>query len=280
MELVALAPATAPHFHPPQRTSSPVRGTVRGQTERTRSRSTWSASVAATWTAATLLRSPRARRRRPPHRPGSQVGRKATGSDNRYKSLEAFLEAQRESPPTTDPLGGPLTPYNDSPVDWIFIAVFRQVMSGVASWQSPLAFWGTEAYDGMLETGQAPDEARTRSDAMAPTTAIATMSRCTMYDEEKLAIVEVGGQQVQVEIDPEEGPKLLKLDGTPGGPNDVQRLPYCPRGERPRSNNGRLAFCSGRIFIFDSVRGRRANKTCSETRHVRSHQALERPVLD
>ncbi|CAK9060110.1 unnamed protein product [Durusdinium trenchii] len=73
---------------------------------------------------------------------------------------------------------------------------------------------------------------------MAPTTAIATMSRCTMYDEEKLAIVEVGGQQVQVEIDPEEGPKLLKLDGTPGGPNDVQRLPYCPRGERPRSNNG------------------------------------------
>ncbi|CAK9060244.1 unnamed protein product [Durusdinium trenchii] len=161
MELVALAPATAPHFHPPQRTSSPVRGTVRGQTERTRSRSTWSASVAATWTAATLLRSPRARRRRPPHRPGSQVGRKATGSDNRYKSLEAFLEAQRESPPTTDPLGGPLTPYNDSPVDWIFIAVFRQVMSGVASWQSPLAFWGTEAYDGMLEVAHAQQWGRT-----------------------------------------------------------------------------------------------------------------------
>ncbi|CAK9060109.1 unnamed protein product [Durusdinium trenchii] len=51
--------------------------------------------------------------------------------------------------------------YNDSPVDWIFIAVFRQVMSGVASWQSPLAFWGTEAYDGMLEVAHAQQWGRT-----------------------------------------------------------------------------------------------------------------------
>lgn len=73
---------------------------------------------------------------------------------------------------------------------------------------------------------------------MAPTTAIAKMSQCTMYDDSKLAIVEIDGQQIKVEIDPDEGPKLLKNDGTQGGPNDVQRLPFCPPGDRPRSNNG------------------------------------------
>lgn len=73
---------------------------------------------------------------------------------------------------------------------------------------------------------------------MAPTTTIAKMSLCTMYDDGKLAIVEIDGEHIEVEIDPNEGPKLLKLDGTPGSPNDVQRLPFCPPGDRPRSNNG------------------------------------------
>lgn len=80
---------------------------------------------------------------------------KETAAGENYKSLEVFLEAQRESRPLTDPLGGPLTPYNDSPADWMLIAIFRQVMSGVAKWQSPLAFWGPEAYDGMLEVAHA-----------------------------------------------------------------------------------------------------------------------------
>ncbi|CAL1162731.1 unnamed protein product [Cladocopium goreaui] len=85
----------------------------------------------------------------------------AAAGENRYKSLEVFLEAQRESRPLTDPLGGPLTPYNDSPADWMLIAIFRQVMSGVAKWQSPLAFWGPEAYDGMLEVAHAQQWGRT-----------------------------------------------------------------------------------------------------------------------
>ena len=81
--------------------------------------------------------------------------------ENRYKNLEAFLETQRGSRPPSDPLGGPLTPYSDSPVDWMFIAIFRQVMSGVAKWQSPLAFWGPEAYDGMLEVAHAQQWGKT-----------------------------------------------------------------------------------------------------------------------
>lgn len=85
----------------------------------------------------------------------------AAAGENRYKSLEVFLEAQRESRPLTDPLGGPLTPYNDSPADWMLIAIFRQVMSGVAKKQSPLAFWGPEAYDGMLEVAHAQQWGRT-----------------------------------------------------------------------------------------------------------------------
>ncbi|CAE7631065.1 psbN [Symbiodinium microadriaticum] len=79
----------------------------------------------------------------------------ATEGPESYEKLEAFLQLQRQSPPASDPLGGSLTPYNDGPLDMLFIAVFRQVMSGVAGWQSPLAFWGPEAYDGMLEVAHA-----------------------------------------------------------------------------------------------------------------------------
>lgn len=42
-------------------------------------------------------------------------------------------------------VSAPSARYNDGPIDWLFIAIFRQVMSQVASWQSPLAFWGNEA---------------------------------------------------------------------------------------------------------------------------------------
>ncbi|CAJ1459688.1 unnamed protein product, partial [Effrenium voratum] len=90
--------------------------------------------------------------------------RKATtlrAKEGRYKSLEAFLAAQRGSSPATDPLGGPMTSYNDGPADLLFIAIFRQVMSGVAGWQSPLAFWGQEAYDGMLEVAHAQQWGKT-----------------------------------------------------------------------------------------------------------------------
>jgi len=71
------------------------------------------------------------------------------------KDLEAFLRAQRADPPCTDPLGGELTAYNDNPFDLFFIAVFRLVMSGVARWQSPQPFWGSGAYDGLLEVSHA-----------------------------------------------------------------------------------------------------------------------------
>jgi len=79
----------------------------------------------------------------------------ATEGPKSYEKLEAFLRLQRQAPLASDPLGGSLTPYNDGPLDMLFIAVFRQVMSGVAGWQSPLAFWGPEAYDGMLEVAHA-----------------------------------------------------------------------------------------------------------------------------
>eukprot|EP00931_Biecheleriopsis_adriatica_P011241 TRINITY_DN112313_c0_g1_i1.p1 TRINITY_DN112313_c0_g1~~TRINITY_DN112313_c0_g1_i1.p1 ORF type:complete len:139 (-),score=17.01 TRINITY_DN112313_c0_g1_i1:15-374(-) len=73
---------------------------------------------------------------------------------------------------------------------------------------------------------------------MAPTGPPAQMSRCTLYDDVKSVMVEVDGEQVEVEIDPEEGPKLLRLDGNPGGPNDIQRFLHTPPTDRPRCSAG------------------------------------------
>lgn len=87
--------------------------------------------------------------------PGGASADQCAGADPLRRDLEAFLAAQRKNPPISDPLGGPLTSYSDNPFDLALIAVFRFVMSGVAKWQSPLPFWGPEAYEGMLETAHA-----------------------------------------------------------------------------------------------------------------------------
>eukprot|EP00441_Pelagodinium_beii_P020148 CAMPEP_0197666034 /NCGR_PEP_ID=MMETSP1338-20131121/61299_1 /TAXON_ID=43686 ORGANISM="Pelagodinium beii, Strain RCC1491" /NCGR_SAMPLE_ID=MMETSP1338 /ASSEMBLY_ACC=CAM_ASM_000754 /LENGTH=104 /DNA_ID=CAMNT_0043244991 /DNA_START=22 /DNA_END=336 /DNA_ORIENTATION=+ len=47
----------------------------------------------------------------------------------------------------------------------------------------------------------------------------------TLYDGMKSVMVDVGGQMVEVEIDPLEGPKIRKVDGSPPGPNDFMKLP-------------------------------------------------------
>lgn len=79
----------------------------------------------------------------------------SNADDRNLDGLEAFLRVQRARPPSSDPLGGTMTQYNDNVFDWMLIAVFRAVMSGVAKWQSPLPFWGPQAYDGMLEVSHA-----------------------------------------------------------------------------------------------------------------------------
>jgi len=71
------------------------------------------------------------------------------------EDLEAFLRAQRNRPPTTDPLEGPLTAYNDNPFDFFFIAIFRLVMTTQAKFRSTLPWWGPDAYNGMLEVAHA-----------------------------------------------------------------------------------------------------------------------------
>eukprot|EP00930_Biecheleria_cincta_P022713 TRINITY_DN16545_c2_g7_i1.p1 TRINITY_DN16545_c2_g7~~TRINITY_DN16545_c2_g7_i1.p1 ORF type:complete len:147 (+),score=32.48 TRINITY_DN16545_c2_g7_i1:126-566(+) len=47
-----------------------------------------------------------------------------------------------------------------------------------------------------------------------------------LYNADSMITVEVyvQGQAVPVEIDPEAGPKLLKLDGSPGGLNDTLQM--------------------------------------------------------
>lgn len=79
----------------------------------------------------------------------------AGDDDPLREDLEAFLRAQRATPPASDPLGGPLTLYSDNPFDLFMITVFRLVMSAQASWRSSLPFWGPQAYDGMLEVAHA-----------------------------------------------------------------------------------------------------------------------------
>mmetsp|Transcript_25686 Transcript_25686/g.59877 ORF Transcript_25686/g.59877 Transcript_25686/m.59877 type:complete len:333 (+) Transcript_25686:104-1102(+) len=87
--------------------------------------------------------------------PRAQVSIRATKADRATEELEAFLRRQRMEPPKVDPLNGKLTEYNDNPIDLFFIAVFRQVMSSVANWQSQLPYWGPQAYEGMLEVAHA-----------------------------------------------------------------------------------------------------------------------------
>mmetsp|Transcript_62789 Transcript_62789/g.112711 ORF Transcript_62789/g.112711 Transcript_62789/m.112711 type:complete len:125 (-) Transcript_62789:83-457(-) len=74
---------------------------------------------------------------------------------------------------------------------------------------------------------------------MAPQPIVpAKMSMCKLFDDTRLAVVHVDGEEVEVEIDPEHGPKLLRLDGSTGSPNDTQRMPCCPPSDRPRWGQG------------------------------------------
>mmetsp|Transcript_85435 Transcript_85435/g.178489 ORF Transcript_85435/g.178489 Transcript_85435/m.178489 type:complete len:120 (-) Transcript_85435:277-636(-) len=54
---------------------------------------------------------------------------------------------------------------------------------------------------------------------------IKEFSRCTTYDGITSMKVDVNGITEEVEIDPELGPRLVKVDGSAGGPHDVNRLP-------------------------------------------------------
>eukprot|EP00929_Paragymnodinium_shiwhaense_P042587 TRINITY_DN22016_c0_g1_i1.p1 TRINITY_DN22016_c0_g1~~TRINITY_DN22016_c0_g1_i1.p1 ORF type:complete len:341 (+),score=76.61 TRINITY_DN22016_c0_g1_i1:62-1084(+) len=96
----------------------------------------------------------------------------ATGSSDDKRGLEAFLKAQREKPPKTDPLGEPLTNYSDNPIDLFFIAVFRIVMEGVAKWRSQRPFWGEDAYEGMLETAHAMQWRKSLAETQATSMAV------------------------------------------------------------------------------------------------------------
>eukprot|EP00434_Breviolum_minutum_P002900 symbB.v1.2.002549.t1/scaffold136.1/size304296/2 len=51
------------------------------------------------------------------------------------------------------------------------------------------------------------------------------------YDgiKESVVTVDVDGEMVQVEIDPKNGPKVLKVDGSAPGPNDFFKLPRSAR---------------------------------------------------
>lgn len=113
--------------------------------------------MAATAAAVVVSRGRRAPGRRAAVRLAAASGRSPEGAepDPLAKDLQRFLEAQRRRPPSKDPLGGPLTPYSDNVFDLFFIAIFRFVMTQTARWQSPLAFWGEQAYDGMLEVAHA-----------------------------------------------------------------------------------------------------------------------------
>mmetsp|Transcript_124433 Transcript_124433/g.175582 ORF Transcript_124433/g.175582 Transcript_124433/m.175582 type:complete len:120 (-) Transcript_124433:44-403(-) len=56
---------------------------------------------------------------------------------------------------------------------------------------------------------------------------VRTFQPCKLYDgiSERHVTVEVDGEMEEVEIDPKEGPKIWKPDGTPPGPNDFHKLP-------------------------------------------------------
>mmetsp|Transcript_43375 Transcript_43375/g.124111 ORF Transcript_43375/g.124111 Transcript_43375/m.124111 type:complete len:99 (-) Transcript_43375:30-326(-) len=54
---------------------------------------------------------------------------------------------------------------------------------------------------------------------------IKEFSRCKAYDGITSVKVDVNGIEEEVIIDPELGPRILKVDGSPGGMHDVNRLP-------------------------------------------------------
>eukprot|EP00930_Biecheleria_cincta_P051117 TRINITY_DN36279_c0_g1_i1.p1 TRINITY_DN36279_c0_g1~~TRINITY_DN36279_c0_g1_i1.p1 ORF type:complete len:121 (-),score=21.04 TRINITY_DN36279_c0_g1_i1:44-406(-) len=67
---------------------------------------------------------------------------------------------------------------------------------------------------------------------------IKPQSCSTLYDDVTSVTVMVNGEAVEVEIDPEGGPKILTVSGTPGGPNDFQKFCHCPPGDRARVSPG------------------------------------------
>ncbi|CAE7723446.1 unnamed protein product [Symbiodinium pilosum] len=83
---------------------------------------------------------------------------------------------------------------------------------------------------------------------------VRTFKPCKLYDgvNEKIVSVEVDGEMEEVEIDPQEGPKILKPDGTGPGPNDFHKLPRVCRSHLDMSAANGLS--KGWIFYTSTER--------------------------
>mmetsp|Transcript_86287 Transcript_86287/g.155425 ORF Transcript_86287/g.155425 Transcript_86287/m.155425 type:complete len:118 (+) Transcript_86287:112-465(+) len=54
---------------------------------------------------------------------------------------------------------------------------------------------------------------------------VRVFSRSTLYDDVNSVMIDVDGQQVEVQIDREEGPRVVKIGGGAPGPNDFVKIP-------------------------------------------------------
>ncbi|CAE8613626.1 unnamed protein product [Polarella glacialis] len=54
---------------------------------------------------------------------------------------------------------------------------------------------------------------------------VQVFSPSTLYDDVTSVMIDVDGQQVEVQIDREEGPRVVKIGGGPPGPNDFVKIP-------------------------------------------------------